>query len=306
MQRSFSCQVAWAVTAWWLVFVGAVPARAHNTWLLSPEYSTKQHTTVRLALATTEHFPISEYKTSPGRVAEWVDQLGQERRAIRNYHLEGVELVAKVHLDNPGVHVIAAALHPRFIEFEGGYFEQYLADEHAKEALAVRKKAGDSKKPGRMHYTKLVKTFIEVGNHPTRDYETPAGHILEIIPLSNPCRWGVGDRVTVRVLYEGKPAANLRVSSGHEHMTIHKHRKSESHDYVENVFTNAVGEATLTLSCPGLWFFRAHSIRLSKGEQKRSGDSPQADWESFWASMTFHVHSQPSLCGLPTSSSESP
>lgn len=281
------------VAALGLPFAGTVPAWAHNTWLVSSEYSTKQPTTVRLAFVTTEHFPTSEYKISPHRVAEWVAWLGRERKALHDYHLEKLELVARVHLDQPGVHVVAAVLHPRFVEFEGDYFEQYLADEHATATLAMRKKAADTDKPGRMYYTKLVKTFVEIGDQPTADYRTPAGHVLEIIPLSNPCRWQEGDRVTVRVLYEGKPAVNLRVSSGHERMTVHEHRKSESHDYIENVFTNAAGEATLALDCPGRWFFRTHFIRPIKNARKGNKDSPPADWESFWATITFRVHDQP-------------
>ena len=292
MQGALFRRVAWAAAAWGLL-AGAIPAKAHNTWLLSSRYSAKQQTTVRLAVVTTEHFPTSEYKTSPERVAEWVVWRGKTKKTIRDYHRKELDLVAEAHLDEPGMYVIAVALHPHFIEFEGGYFEQYLADEHAAEALAARSKTGDGKKPGRMHYTKLIKTFAEIGDRPTEDYKTPVGHTLEIVPLSNPCRWKIGDRVTIRVLYEGQPAANVRVSSGHENMTMHNHRKSQSHDYIENVFTNAAGKATLTLDCPGLWFFRAHVIRPCTNEQKGDGDSPRADWESFWSTTTFLVHGQP-------------
>jgi uncharacterized GH25 family protein len=287
------------VTAWGLLFAGTVPVWAHNTWLIPSQYSAKQPTAIRLALITTEHFPVSEHKTSPQRVAQWVARLGQDTTAIRDYHVEKLELAAEVRLNQPGVHVIAAVLHPRFIEFEPDYFEQYLADEHAIEALALRQKAGDGDKPGRMEYTKLVKTFVEISNHPTADYQAPVGHTLEIIPLSNPCRWRVGDQVRVRVLYEGKPAAQLRVSSGHEHMSVHQHRRSQSHDYVENVFTDTAGEAGFTLTCPGQWFLRTHFIRPLKGEKKIAGDSPQTDWESFWASVTFRVDEHGPIKDLP-------
>jgi len=290
MRESSSCRAVQLVAASGLLFVVATPVRAHNSWLISSRYSSKEPKTVRLAFVTTEHFPTSEYKTSPHRVAEWVTWCGQKRREIRNYRLEGLELFAGVHLDQPGVHVVAVALHPRFVLFEGAYFNQYLADEHAKAALAKRRKTGDSDKPGRMYYTKLVKTFVEIGDHETADYKIPAGHTLEIVPLSNPCRWQVGDKVTVRVLFEGKPAANLRVSGGHEHMAVHQHRKSESHDYVESVFSDPAGEASLTLSHAGQWFFRTHLIRPMKDMKKVNSDSPQADWESYWASITFSVH----------------
>jgi len=129
MRKSSSCRAIRIVGVLVLLFVGASSDRAHNTWLVSSRYSSKQPASVRLALVTTEYFPTSEYRTSPHRVAEWVTGLGHEKKVIGDYHLEGLELVAHVHLDKPGVHVIAAALHPRFVEFEVAYFNQYLADE---------------------------------------------------------------------------------------------------------------------------------------------------------------------------------
>ena len=287
-----SCRSAWLVSGWVLVFIGASPVAAHNTWMLSSTYSAAGPLAVRLAIITTEHFPTSEYRTAPDRVADWSAWLGGQKTAIRDGHEEKLELVARIRLARPGVHVVAAALHPRFIEFDDAYFEQYLADEHARDALAIRREAGDRAKPGRMCYTKLVKTFVEIGNMAKPDYAIPVGHTLEIVPLSNPCRLEVGDRLCVRVHYEGKPAANVRVSSGHEHMTAHQHRTSESHDYVEDVFTDAAGEAVFTMHCAGQWFLRTHRIRPIKREKAGSECSPQADWESFWASITFRVQGQ--------------
>ncbi len=73
------------------------------------------------------------------------------------------------------------------------------------------------------------------------------------------------------------------------HLVTHTHRKSESHDYVENVLTDANGEATLTLERAGVWFFRTHLIRRIRDVNEGNKGSPAADWESFWASITFHV-----------------
>ena len=187
------------------------------------------------------------------------------------------------------MYVVAVRLHPHFIEFEADHFNGYLKEEQAQEALAIRERAGQTDQPGRMYYTKLVKTFVQVGRQPTGYYQRPVGHELEIIPLSNPCRWQEGEQVTVRVLYKGRPAANMRVSSGH---------KGLPHDtFAETVFTDSAGMARLMLTRPGLWFLRAHLIRPvsrtnERAAHKPQADKPQADWESFWSSLTFRVHDQ--------------
>jgi hypothetical protein len=216
--------------------------------------------------------------------------LGDVKRDVRGFRIEGQELAAEVSLDQPGVHVIAASLHPHFIEFNADHFEGYLADEFARAAAALRHRRGQRHKPGRMYYTKLTKTFVEIGNQPTQDYQKPVGHTLEIIPLSNPCRWSVGSAVIVRVLYEGKPAAKVRVSSGYAGLP--------PHTFAESVFTDADGQARFKLTRPGLWFLRVHHLQSittasSKADNPPREDDPPVEWESFWSSITFRVQAQP-------------
>ena len=259
----------------------ACPAMAHNSHLLASGNSLPQPGTVRLAFITAEGFPVSEYPTKPHRVDDWIVQSRRGKQPVEGFGIEGDELAATVSLKQPGMYVISASLHPHFIEFPPGHFNGYLEEEGAAKVLALRRSRSREDKPGRMYYTKLTKTFVEVGNQPTQDYDKPVGHTLEIVPLSNPCRWSVGNEAVVRVLYEGKPAVGFRVSSGHGGLS--------PHTYVENVITDADGVARFKLSRPGLWFLRVHHIRPMNPTTTSRDDAVQADWESFWTSMTFRV-----------------
>ena len=260
------------------------PVMAHNSWLVASENSAKGPGTVRLAFITTEHFWTSEYSTRPARVDEWTVRLGESRWKVRDYRIEGKELAAEVTLDEPGVHVVAASLAPYFKEFDAETFNRYLAEESATEAAALRKTKGQRNQPGRMYYTKLAKTFVEIGGERTEDFKKPVGHVLEIVPLSNPCRWRVGDEVAVQLLYDGKPAVDFPVSSGHGGLP--------PHIYAETIRTDANGQARFKLPRPGLWFIRAHHIRPFDHTKRKEKDSPPADWESFWSSITFRVQNK--------------
>ncbi len=276
----------------------------HDSWLVASKNSVKTDETVRVAFATAEVFPISEHAAKPERVAEWVVVHGDERRSVRGYRIEDQDLAARVHLPKPGTHVIALALRPRHIELEPDQFTEYLEDEQAEAALAARRARNEQDQPGRELYSKMAKTFIEVdGASNDTSYRRPVGHALEIIPLSSPCLWTVGDEVLVRVLLDGKPAAGLRVSGGHEGLP--------PHTYVSHATTDGVGVARVKLTRPGLWFLRTHTIRRTDGrESSKSAKQPStassrtaqtgtsagsgdqrtaADWESFWASVTFRV-----------------
>lgn len=299
------CPTPWLSTLGMLFALPGV-AMGHDAWLVTSTNSVNANETVRVAFVTAEVFPISEHAAEPERVREWVVVHGDERRPVQDYRIEDQELAAQVHLPRPGVHVIALALHPRYIELEPHQFTEYLEDEQAEAALGARRKSNEQDQPGRELYTKMAKTFITVDRASNdTSYRKPVGHALEIIPLSDPCRWSVGDEAIVRVLLDGEPAAGVRVSSGHEGLP--------PHTYVSHSTTDSVGVAGVKLTRPGLWFLRTHTIRPTKGRgptdsAKRSpaasGAIPEpgtgaesgdqrtaADWESFWASATFRVAS---------------
>ncbi len=300
---SSRCSTPWVPTLG-MLFAAPGVAIGHDSWLVASKNSVKASETVRVAFVTAETFPISEHATKPERVAEWVVLHGDERRSVRGYSIEDQELAAPLHLPRPGTQVIALALHPRYIELEPNQFTEYLEDEQAEAALGARRAKNEQNQPGRELYTKMAKTFIKVdGASNDASYRKPVGHALEIIPLSNPCRWTVGDEVLVRVLLDGEPAAGLRVASGYEGLP--------PHTYVSHATTDSGGVARVKLTRPGLWFLRTHTIRRTEGrESSKSAKQPSsasskpaqtgtsagagdqsttADWESFWASITFRV-----------------
>lgn len=256
----------------------AASASAHDTWLVAERNQTGASGMVRVAVVTAEEFPNSDHATDANRVAEWVVLIGEKKHSVGEYAIDGDELAAMVHLEGPGLHTIGVALKPRFIEIDPEGFAAYLEDEGATAALEHRTKNNQGAEPGRELYAKNVTTFVEVGGGADDTSVTPAGHKIEIIPLSNPCRWKAGDEIAVRVLFEGRPVSGFRVSAGHEGLA--------KHTFVAHERTDANGQARFKLTRPGLWFLRTHTIRPVAPEVT------EADWESFWASITFRVHGQ--------------
>jgi len=290
---------AMSIVAWsWLTgIIFPLAALAHDTWLIGVPAVVESGGTVKLRLFTGETFPLDEQTTDPSRVAEWTVVAQAVAHRVEEYGIDGDTLAATVRAEHPGVAVAAIALKPRYLEMEGTKFEEYLTDEKAAEALAARQKSSDgASKPGREYYTKLAKTYFQVNRPkgakdtgaeveavPLNGFDQPVGHPLEIIPLTNPFTWGAGDTIAVRVLLKGKPAKGLRVSSGHEQLP--------KHTFIENVVTDEEGVARFTLSWVGqMWFLRTHRIEPLDPPARRGGDdAPLADWESYFASMTFQI-----------------
>jgi len=267
-----------------IIFGLNAPTRvtAHDSWLVASKNVAATNESVRLAFVIGEVFPISEHAAKPERVAEWVVFQGGQQQKVEGYAVEKEELTANVKFDQPGIHVVGIAMQASFIELSAKDFAEYLEDEKATAALAAHR-WGPGDQPGREFYTKFAKTFVEVaGGSPQKGFNQRVGHKLEIIPLSNPCEWKVGDNVKVRVLRDGQQAPGLRISSGHEGL--------DKHTYVEHTTTDIDGAARFKLSRPGLWFFRTHAIHaIHEQPAYAPPEAPKADWESFWASITFRV-----------------
>jgi len=264
--------------------LGASTAWAHDSWLITERDGADKGATVRFAFLTGEEFPKSESAAKPERVAEWKLVRRAKRENLTGLTVEGTELAARKAFDYPGFYVVEIALKPSFIELSAKDFERYLTEEKAEEALASLRSRATPDAPARELYTKFSKTWLTIGD-PTADgtYQQVVGHTLEIIPQSDPRAWLSGTQVEVKVLLEGQPLPGARVSSGHEGLP--------ADTYAQTVVTDDNGVARMTLSQGGLWFFRTHVIRplTSPRAATDDPDAPKADWESFWASVTFRT-----------------
>jgi nickel transport protein len=93
----------------------------------------------------------------------------------------------------------------------------------------------------------------------------PLGDALEILPVTELARARVGDKVTLRVLLEGRPAPGAIVSVGHERLAE----------------TSSAGEARIRVRHAGLESVSA-TLRRPLG-------TPDADTEVLEASLSFEV-----------------
>jgi uncharacterized GH25 family protein len=156
------------------------------------------------------------------------------------------------------------------IELPGGEFEAYLDLEGLDGPKAARAKAGNTGVPGREVYSRCAKALLAVGGIAGGPMTRPVGLTLELVPETDPYALAPGRSLVVRVLYEGKPLAGalvmaLDAASAHE---------------PQRVRSGPDGRASFALPRAGSWLVKTvHMIPAPAGTG--------ADWESFWASLTF-------------------
>lgn len=253
-----------------------VPAAllAHDTWLVPMSFRASVGGAVQVKLATSEEFPTSESAATPDRIARFTIRTKSGTARVEGYRVESTFLVADVTPREDGHAVVVAETKPRAFVLEPKVFNDYLRDEELKPILEARKAMGHWDAPGRERYRKIAKTILCVGNARDRIYRKPEGLWLEIVPKQSTCDLRVGDRLTVQVLFEGRPLQGVAVAAGYTGVAGHK--------YPIWVRTPKRGQVRIPLDRPGLWYVRTLHMVPAK-------DDPEADWHSAFSTLTFEV-----------------
>jgi hypothetical protein len=259
-------------TAMTAVGLAALPraADAHDLWLVSEPRSLAAGAPFKLLAQTGMKFPESVSALAPERLdaAFVVDAAG--RRELRGGTTRGKSLAFEARVDTPGVAVAAASVKPNFIHIKAADFNEYLKLDGLPQILELRKAKGQLGVDGREIYAKFAKAVLRVGEGGPADLATkPVGLKIEIVPLADP--YGVaGGKLPVQVLFEGRPLDGVFV-----------YRLFEGEEkYVDGLRTDGEGKTAVAIDRPGLWSLHCIYMRPYSDKQK-------ADWESFFATVSF-------------------
>ena len=118
---------------------------------------------------------------------------------------------------------------------------------------------------GRELSSQYAKALVRSGNGDDT-YTKPLGFALELIAEVDPYSLKVGDRLPLRLLWKSKPASGVIISTDSDAIGR----------------TDSEGRVYVTLTASGTW--RLHAVA-----RERCSDEQKADWESYWASLTFEI-----------------
>jgi len=232
----------------------------HNLWLVARDETDE----MKIELITSDKFPESDSAVNTSRIADFRGFTDDNSFEINDYKIEENSLVASLKKDKR-LKLVALELYPHPIVLETEKFAGYIKSEAAEKFIGATFDA-----PQRESYAKFAKVLIA-----NDSFEKVVGQKFEIILLTNPSNISAGERLKVKVLFDGKPLKNLRVTSGAQNLNDGK--------YFAHSRTDADGLAEIEISGGGLWFVRTHFIRPHF-------DADKFDYESFWASVTFTIH----------------
>ena len=263
-------------TTWipgFLLFAIAGPLCAHDLYLMPEKFVTQAGTRLRVVFHNGDEFPEATSPVKPERLRNMrlVSKAGAAE--FETVTAEATRTTAMVRVRGEGSAILTAHTIPSFIELDAAKFRSYLEHENLTEPIKWREAHGEADRPGRERYSKYVKSIILAGKG-DEYYRERTGLVIEIVPEVDPYSVGPGQSLPVQVLFRGKPAVDVAVESAWLEQGKAKTKVVGR--------TDSNGRVKVPLEAIGP--HRLHAIAM-----ERYADPKVADWESFWASLTFEI-----------------
>jgi uncharacterized GH25 family protein len=251
------------------VHLAPVATHAHDFWIQPATFRPGVPSPLALGLRVGDDFPRGQgYRRNPQHIVRFVIVGPGGSQPVLG--VDGRDPAGLVRITEPGIYVVGYESTATVLELAADRFEAYLREEGLEHVLRHRVERGETNRPGREAFARCAKTLVLAGTAAPAGYDRALGFILELIPEQNPYGLQAGEELAVRLLYRGAPLGGGRVVARHA---------ADSAATVE-ARTDPQGQARLRLGRPGVWLLR--SLHMVPAPQ-----AARAEWESFWASLTF-------------------
>lgn len=258
----------------WIMAAIAAPVLAHSLYLMPAKFHPAAGEPLEFSVHNGDSFPDSEDSADPARFVNPVLTSATGQTPLTGFRRLGKATHASIAIPTPGAYWISLHTKPRVLSLDPAKFEDYLRGEGLNWVIDYRKQHNESAIPSRERYSKYAKSFVSAG--PGDTWKKVLGLEVEIVPEADPDALKPGSKLPVRLLWHGKPAAGVRLERAWA--------LADGAHGVEPVgYTDKQGRLSIPFDRAGRW--RIHGVAMERAPK----DDPEADWISYWASMTLEV-----------------
>lgn len=259
-----------ALLALFLAASGAVAAvDAHDMWIEPATFSPATGHLVTIGLRVGQDFIGDPLPRDPALIDQFIIDDADGRRPVIGR--PGSNPAGVVRVASPGMAIVGYRSNPSRVELSAEKFAQYLREEGLDAVAAVRAARGQTGGV-REQFSRCAKSLIRTGEPAAPGGDRALGFTLELVAERNPYDVKAGQELPVRLTYEGRPLKGALVTAINQADPTAK----------VSARADAAGRVRLRLPRAGTWLVKSvHMIAAPAA----SG----ADWESFWASLTFEM-----------------
>lgn len=268
MSRTFSAAAV-------LLVVLAAPASAwaHQFWIEATAYLVTAPSVLQAHVLNGEHFSGEPLARREEHIARY-SVIGPDGSELPMLGRAGMtRSIARA--TQPGLHRIVYQSVENPITLSASDFDAYLLEEGLGRIVERRFDLGESDSPGREVYVRCAKALVIAadadGSAPSAT-DSPSGLPMEIV-LSGSARPEVGVTASAQLLRDGHP-----VGTGVRVVAMQAGDRPERHE----LHTDSDGRVTWTPRSPGRWLVASIDMERLEGRS-------DADWRSFWVSVTFEA-----------------
>ena len=268
--RSVRCLFAGVVTATALVAVMSVTLGAHDFWLEPRVYRPEAGKLVALRLLVGQDMLGDPIPRDEAAIERFVARQGGSESGVPGR--DGGDPAGILRVPGDGLIVVGYQSRPHRIELPRGKFETYLGEEGLDAVAAMFAETKKQPQVARERFSRCAKALLSSGGTTASHKDQLLGLRLELVADGNPYAASSRDDMRFTLLYEGAPRPGaLVIAISRDEPTAKLSARSD-----------ARGRVSFRFPRGGVWLVKAvHMVPLPKGQD--------ADWESFWASLTFEL-----------------
>ena len=243
---------------------------AHDMWIDPTTFSPQSGQIVGVRLRVGQDLLGDPIPRDPALINQFVfeDEAGRKPLIGR----DGADPAGFLRVAMPGLLVIGYRSNASAVELTPEKFNQYLKEEGLDAVAALRARRHETGAKAREIFSRCAKSLVLSGSAREKQGDRSLGFPLELVAEKNPYAIGAGQDLPVRLTYENRPLAGALV--------VAMNRLNPSEKLTAR--TDSDGRVRFRLGAGGMWLVKAvHMVPAPAGSN--------ADWASFWASLTFEL-----------------
>jgi len=259
-------------TALLLSIALVAPLAAHDMWIEPTTFFPATGQIVGARLRVGQDLLGDPLPRNPALVKQFVFDDSEGRKQLVGR--DGADPAGYLRVASPGLVVVGYFSNPSAVELDAAKFNQYLKEEGLDSVAEYRARNKQTGANAREMFTRCAKSLVLSGTASAKQGDKQLGFTLELVAEKNPYTLRAAEDLPVRLTYHGRSLQGALV------VAMNRLNPSEK----LSARTDAEGRVHFRLKAEGMWMIKAvHMIRAPEGSN--------ADWASFWASLTFELRS---------------
>jgi uncharacterized GH25 family protein len=248
----------------------AAPLAAHDMWIEPTSFLPEAGKVIGVKLRIGQDFLGDPLPRDPALIDQFISVDSTGRKPV--YGHDGADPAGLVRMADPSLLILAYQSHPAPITLPAATFNQYLKEEGLDAIAELRTRRNQTNSEAREIFERCAKSLVRYGTPANAQGDRALGFTLELVAEKNPYTLRAGQDLPVSLMYEGRALSGALVVAMNRANPMAR----------ISARTDRTGRVTLRLPEDGIWLVKAvHMIPAPAGSN--------ADWASFWASLTFEV-----------------